>query len=237
MQVFVRVLQWIYYFVHCAGLLAVILENVLGITWSQGGVEPPIRTFLRVVEACIPEFHWSVDVLHLTDYLQPHTRVRVFLRGCRKVFCTRVPPALKPFGSRTLRECLGAYPHTPRSHYSQNQQINLLVYEANIKDMVKDGTLSLDDVVIVAADRAEGLTYRQQMTVNVCPTLTCHNTYLTVLSVKDVVLDTPVAQREFFRKLHDCERLGLQGLPPWLIRSLPPGSILIDSRMFYSTLG
>ena len=43
------------------------------------------------------------------------------------------------------------------------------------------------------------------------PTLTTHNTYLFVASVKDVVKGVPDIDRLIFRKLHPAERLTLQG--------------------------
>ena len=58
------------------------------------------------------------------------------------------------------------------------------------------------------------------------PTLTCHNAYLLVLSVADVINDVADEEREFFRWLHDSERLALQGLPPDMLQDLPCGKAI-----------
>jgi site-specific DNA-cytosine methylase len=222
-KVFLQVLAWTYFFVKCGGLIGVVLENVVGITNQIGGREAIIDVFLRALREFIPEFDWRCDVLHLADYLVPHTRVRVFLRGLRKTIAAVVPPPLKPFGAGNLRSFLGAYPHTPRSSWTSPMRQNLLEYEKTIESMVSLGTLDLRDVVVIAVDRAADKAYDQQMTRNACPTLTCSNQYLAVLSVEDVVNKTPDHEREFFRRVHDCERLLFQTLPPDLWLQLPSG--------------
>ena len=71
-------------------------------------------------------------------------------------------------------------------------------------------------------DRADGMVYKQTWTQNASPTLTLHNHYLMIFSVKDVVDHTPDDQREFFRKFLPGERLALQGIPPEVAEILGP---------------
>ena len=212
-QVFLRVLMWLYFFVKSAGLLGCILENVLGITYQYDGLESTMSIFVSVLQKFMPEFAWSVDILKATDYLLPHTRVRVFLRGIRKEIAAVVPAVLPPFGSRTLEEALGDFPNCVRTDLSEPQQNNLKKFEMMIVDCLKEGKINRDDLVVVPVDRADNKTYDQNMTINAAPTLTCHNAYLFILSAGDVIDGTPDEQRRFFRKFKNCERLTLQGLP------------------------
>lgn len=74
-RVFMRVVQWLVYFIYSCGLLAVVLENVVGITHaSNDGYESVVAKFVRVLESQCPQFAWRVDVLGAVDYLLPHTR-------------------------------------------------------------------------------------------------------------------------------------------------------------------
>ena len=187
-----RLLLWIYFFVKCGGLLGCILENVIGITHSSNGLESPMSKFLRVLRKHMPEMHWCVETLSATDYALPHTRVRVFLKGLRKVIGP-MPWCLRPFGKKHLREFLGAYPHTPRHYFASNQQRNIKDYEDTIRTMVEDGELNREDVVVIAADRAKDKVYKQQITINNCPTLTTKNVYLVVLSVTLSIWNVPLA--------------------------------------------
>eukprot|EP00973_Karenia_brevis_P063486 8822954-Karenia_brevis.AAC.1 len=66
----------------------------------------------------------------------------------------------------------------------------------------------------------EDSTYNQTLSVNECPTLTCHNAYLFVISVGCVVRGVADGEREFFRKLLPAERLQLQGFPGSICRHL-----------------
>ena len=179
--------------------------------------------FLRALRTRLPEFTWSVDTLKLVEYKVPHSRIRVFLRGGRKLMCDSVPAPLKPFGTSSLRSFLGPYPHTPRTRFTQPQRENLEEHEQRIRNMVSDGKLQMHDIVVVAADRSQNAAWNTCISINVCPTLTTCNQYLVCLSVHDVVHRTPDSQREFFRKIHDCERLLLQSLPPSLYLDLPTG--------------
>jgi site-specific DNA-cytosine methylase len=84
----VRIVEWVYLFVKCAGLLGCVLENIVGITHETDGVESAMSKFLRVLQPFLPEFAWSVDILSATDYLLPHTRTRVFLKDLREIIAT-----------------------------------------------------------------------------------------------------------------------------------------------------
>mgnify|MGYP003309702386 CR=1 FL=1 len=110
------------------------------------------------------EFAWKVDILKATEYMLPQTRVRVFLRGIRKLISNTVPPCLPPFGHRDIRECLGDFPYTPRSAYTGPQQRNLKQFEQVICRRVREGTLEMDDVVFVSVDRSQDRIYEQIIT-------------------------------------------------------------------------
>ena len=113
--------------VHTGGLLLVCLENVKGILKEQEGLSV-MHMFQTTLETCIPEFIWRVDTLALHQYMCPQTRVRVFLRGIRRVVSSCVPAPLPPWGSRPLREALARdVAPTPREKLSAPQQANLLV--------------------------------------------------------------------------------------------------------------
>lgn len=218
--VFLRILEWLVYFIKCAGLLGCILENVLGITHEHAGREPVIRRFLEVLRQYCPEFDWTVDVLRAVDYCLPQSRVRVFLRGLRKFVAMSIPKPLAAFGRRHIRDILGKFPHTTRSELTLTQQDNLLDFENKIVNMVSAGTLDMSDVVVVPVDRADGKVYKQHISVNCLPTLTTHNVYLFVLSVADVVNEVPDEEREFCRKVMAAERLTSQGFPAELLFGL-----------------
>ena len=221
-KVFLRILQWVVYFIKCAGLIGVILENVVGIRTRREGRESVMDIFERALNKWCPEFCWRVDQLALVEYMCPQSRVRVFLRGMRRCIASPCPPCLKPFGSRFLRSCLGKFGHTPRSSLCENQQQNLIYMEAKIRQQVLDGKLQLEDVVVVSVDRGPGLTYPQTISVNVAPTFTTSNSSLFVWSVRGVADKTPDDQREFFRKFRNSERLALQGFPPDIVFQLSP---------------
>ena len=152
-SVFLRVLEWVMWLIHHGGLLVVILENVVGITQKTSGREPMIAVMLRTLRSFCPEFRWDVVVLRATDYMLPHTRVRVFLRGCRDICVPRgMPSALRPFGTRDIREVLKpTLPHIPRLSLSFQQRINLKSFEAKIKNCVIMGQLEINDIVIFPA--------------------------------------------------------------------------------------
>ena len=223
-QVFIRVLTWVVYLIFTGGLIGCILENVPGILHvTPDGREPVATSFLDVLRKFCPMFDWQVCKLELQDYLFPQSRVRVFLRGLRKVFAECVPPPLAPWGRRHLRDALGKSPHTPRDTWSVPQQRNIADCEENIKSLQSKGKLNLDDVVVVPADRShsEEIIYNSSMSINCVPTLTTHNTYLCVMSVRDVVHEVADSEREYFRKLTGPERLGLQAFPPDIAELVP----------------
>lgn len=113
--------------VHTGGLLLVCLENVKGILLEHEGVSV-MHMFQTTLETCIPEFIWRVDTLALHQYMCPQTRIRVFLRGIRRVVSSCVPAPLRPWGARPLREALARdVAPTPRRQLSVSQQANLLV--------------------------------------------------------------------------------------------------------------
>ena len=219
-KVFMRLIEWIVFLAHCGGLLMVVIENVPGVLSSYGGLESAMNKFIRILKEAVPFFHWTWDILRLVDYYCPQTRIRAFLRGIRKVISSYVPPPLRPFGRRTLKEALGTFPHTPRASFSHQQQINIGVYEDRIRAMVNQRRLGLEDVVVIAPDRQDKRTYPQRMSVNVAPTFTTHNDDLLILSVADVVARVPDNERLFFRKFLASERLTIQGLPAKMLLKL-----------------
>ena len=212
-RVFFRILVWIYFLVHCGGLLGVVLENVTGIAMRYDNREPVILMFLRVLRQHIPEFAWTVDRLRLRDFKIPHARVRMFLRGIRRVICHEVPPPLKPFGERPIREVLGKnIPNILLSDLSEPQQHNLAMYENTIIQQFNTGRFAKGDIVMFPVDRVEdAVSYKGSISINICPTLTCSNRYLLVSTISDIVDNVPYEKREFFRWLANVERLTLQG--------------------------
>ena len=74
-EVFLRLLAWTVYAIKACGLLAVILENVFGITHVSNGRAPVNYWWLKILRQTCPEFEWSVEVLRLVDFLSPQTRV------------------------------------------------------------------------------------------------------------------------------------------------------------------
>ena len=117
------------------GLLGLVLENVIGITYETGGREAVVLRFLRLMQELCPEFVFKVDILKIIDYMFPQTRVRVFLRGFRKCISEAVPPTLPGFGRQGLRSLLGKFPNTPRSHLSELQQDNLKQIETRLSKL------------------------------------------------------------------------------------------------------
>ena len=224
-KVFCRVLEWVYMLAKCGGLLCAILENVEGITWALGGREPMMTMLLRIVTQMIPEFAWGVDTCYLPHYGIPHTRTRVFLRGIRRSIADAVPPVLPKLGiERTLHDVLGKFPNIIRSGLTWPQKNNITSYERMIRAKFADGALTLADWVVFAYDRAADRVYKQQLTKNLCPTLTTNNKYLMVADVAGVVNRVPDAYRRIFRPLMNTERLALQGFEPSIAIDLRPAS-------------
>ena len=187
-HVFMTVISWVAYLIATGGLLGCVLENVVGITHvTRDGREPVSEKFLRALRLHCPSFAWTIDRLELANYLTPHSRVRIFIRGLRKIIAAIVPPPLPGWGRRHLREALAAnMPHTPRSAWTARQQKNILDSEELVISEVQRGKLEMDDVVVVPADRSHDfeLVYESNFSRNVCPTLTTHNNSLIVMSVQ-----------------------------------------------------
>ncbi|CAK0886992.1 unnamed protein product, partial [Prorocentrum cordatum] len=185
-QVFHRILDWVFYMVHCCGLLCAIVENVPGIkTVLADGREAPIDQYVRLLEQHVPEFTWRVETLKLVDYLCPQNRA---------------------------------------------QQRNLKAYENRIRSLVEEGRAPRNSTAVASFDRAEGMGFNTTLSVDVSPTLTCRSFYFAVLSVEDVVSDTPDENRRLFRKLTSPERFALQGFPP-------STALQIDSKLAVFSTG
>ena len=207
--VFLKVLQWVVCSIKCCGLIACVLENVVGITWEADGKPPIIWWWLDVLRRLCPEFTWAVRKLELIKYKSPQTRVRIFLVGLRSLVGA-LPDVLPPFGPASLRSILGKFPPT-RIQLCSNQKANLGTYAQTIKEMFQEGRLKLEDVVVISVDRATGKVYLQQMVVNRIGTLTTNSSCLMVLDVKGVVEDLPDEEREFVRHVRESEKLVAQG--------------------------
>ena len=105
-------------------------------------------------------------------------------------------------------------------------KVTPLVYEDKVRALAQTGELARGDIVILAADRADGKTYSQMISTNVFPTLTCNNRYIWIADVSGILDNLPDAQREFWRFPLNCERLSLQGFPPEVALDLSPASAL-----------
>ncbi len=235
--VFMQVIKWVAYLIATGGLLGCILENVVGLTHcTADGHEPVSDKFLRALRKFCPQFSWRIDRLELVNYLLPQTRVRVFIRGMRKIIAASVPDPLPAWGSTSLRSCLAPnMPHTPRKTFTKTQQKNIKDSEELVKSSVKKGLLSMDDLVVTSADRSnsEELMTHIILTRNVCPTLTTHNVYLLIMSVKDIVNDVEDSEREFFRLFLLPERLQLMGFPASVALTLPKSRVVFASGNAY----
>ena len=153
-KVFYRILEWVVWMIHNFGLLGVIIENVKGLLAEFDENESAKAKFMRVLITHCPSFDWSCDVLQLEDYLCPSRRCRVFIRGINKQICPSIPPCLPAWGKRHISEILGNFVNTPRNSLTLAQQRNLIYYESEIIRRVRDGRLSVDDIVVFSIDRA-----------------------------------------------------------------------------------
>ena len=223
-SVFVRVLQWALWYIKFAGLLGVILENVVGITHKVNGATKPIMdVFLAILRREAPEFHWQVDTLQAREYQLPQARVRVFLRGVRKSLCPTMPQVLPPLGRCDLKKILAKLPNTARTDLTVQQRQNLTYYEKMIKKDHRDGWLEGSDIVAFNVDRSPQRVFAANYTANMFPTITCHTIYLFVASVDDVVDDVPDHMRKHFRQPSLAELFQAQGFPADTIMKLPKG--------------
>ena len=236
-RVFMAVVRWIVFFIYSAGLLGCILENVVGLTHQTAdGREATSDKFLRALRTHCPQFNWSLEVLHLVDYMEPQTRTRVFIRGLNKIIASAIPPPLPAFGTRNLREALSPnISYTPRHTLTQCMQTNLAEFEKQAGQAVAGGKLGIDDVIVCPIDRshAEEVVYAARWSVNCSPTLTTHNQYLFVLSVRDIIEQVGDSKREFFRFFTKPERLQLQGFPPKYALDLPEDKIIFAAGNSY----
>ena len=95
---------------------------------------------------------------------------------------------------------------------------------------IENGKLSVDDVVVCAADRAKGKVYRQHITVGAVPTLTTSNKYLFIVACDEIANKVPIENRQLFRWLHPLERLCLQGFDPAI-------GVHMTAKIIYKTTG
>ena len=226
----VTVVLWVAILVRKHGLLACILENVVGFKTGWSGRQPTSDHWMKILALFLPEFSWRVDTLALSDYMRPQSRVRVFIRGLRRSVAESVPPCLPPFGKCALRNVLVlGWPTHPRDRLTKQQQQNLLDYEETIRNLYHVGKALPDDIVVVALDRAKGNVFRQNYRINQVPTLTCNNRYLFLMSVADVINQVEDKNKEFFRFLLETERLTLQGFPPEAARDFPSDGLVLKA--------
>ena len=181
--------------------------------------------FIRILERVCPEFHWGVETMHLRQYLSPQIRVRVFLKGVRKVVPALLP-ALAPFGQRPLADIMGNFPNMLRSDLTRPQRINLAGYERHIKKLVNIGKANRGDLVIFNVDRAFLKTYAAAVHINRMPTLTTNSRYMCVMGVSDVIDNVVDSKRTYFRFVHNAEKLVAQGFPKRVALELSPAMAL-----------
>ena len=227
----VAVVLWVAILIRKHGLLACILENFANITTPYGSSYWRMTEHsMKVLDLFLPEFSWRIDTLALSDYMRPQTRVRVFIRGLRRSVAESVPPCLPPFGKCTLRSVLvQGWPSCPRDHLTRQHQENLVDYEEIIRNLYQAGKALPGDICVIALDRAKGKVFRQNYRINQVPTLTCHNRYLFLISVADVINQVEDKSREFFRFLLETERLALQGFPPEAARDFPSDGLVLKA--------
>ena len=213
-DVFVEVVKWTVRAIKNGGLLAVILENVLGVLQDVGGKMSFMKQLLATLEKEVPEFTWEVVTLKAVDYYLAQSRVRVFLRGMRNNLLGSagvLPAVLEPFGKRDLAEFLDmSLPATPREQLTRPQQQNLNNFINKLKGDKKAGLLDDVSFAIFAVDRAEGKVFQARYHKDICPTLTCNNKYLFIVSVTDLG-EKADDEMLCFRFFHPRERFRLQG--------------------------
>ena len=89
------------------------------------------------------------------------------------------------------------------------------------------GSVTIDDVAVVALDRGEGKNWGQTCSINKVPTLTCANRYLFLLSLHD--LEAADNLRQYFRFLQPTERLILQGFHASVASNLKDPALVIKA--------
>ena len=231
-DVFVTVVKWVIKAIKNGGLIAVLLENVVGILQEIGGKRSFMSQVMDVLGAEAPEFLWEVAILYGEDYCIPQSRKRVFLRGMRIVFLghgRELPPVLEPFGKRSLEELLDlTLPATPREQLTGPQQTNLMSMLATLKKDKEAGVLDGVKFAVFAVDRAEGKVYKARYKKDVCPTLTCSNKYLFVVSLIDLEFEDDDL-KICFRFVHPSERLRLQGFGMEVYDALPSDACAVKA--------
>ena len=130
---FIRIFQWALVMIKCCGLMGLVIENVVGITYETNGREPVVSRFMELMKNLCPEFSFVVDIAKAVDYQCPQTRVRVFIRGVRKCISEQVPAMLPPFGTRSIRSLLGKFPSDRRADLTPPQQHNLKQIEMRLQ--------------------------------------------------------------------------------------------------------
>ena len=74
--VFLRILEWLWFFVKTGCLIGCILENVVGLLHQINGEESAGSKFVRVLREFLPEFDWAICTLDTLQYAFPHTHTR-----------------------------------------------------------------------------------------------------------------------------------------------------------------
>ena len=226
----VTVVLWVAILIRKHGLLACILENVVGFKTGWSGRQPTSDHWMKILALFLPEFSWRVDTLALSDYMRPQSRVRVFIRGLRRSVAESVPRCLPPFGKCTFRNVLvHAWPTYPRWCLTQQHQKNLVNYEAIIRNLYVAGKIlpddpRYDDICVVELNHDSPF-----YMINQVPALTINNRYLFLISVADVINQVEDKSREFFRFLLETERLALQGFPPEAARDFPSDGLVLKA--------
>ena len=229
-DVFGMVLTWMVRSIKEGCLVASLIENVKGTMQRSGGEEAFMKKVLRVLTNEVTEFAWEITVLNAQDYMLAQSRTRVFLRGMRKTFMSgpRLPPVLSPLGTRPLKDFLDPdAPATSRGDLTSHMHQNLKDMKIKVKADLQAGILEGCDVVAFPLDRAQGKTYKQSYRKDICPTLTCNNKYLYVMSVRD--MEKPDDEKEFARFLLPKERLVLQGFRADVYDKLPTESTVVKA--------
>lgn len=212
-DVFTRVLRWTIHFIRSGGLLFVILENVLGTMQNINGCPYFMLRVIGALRSEVPEFLWDVHRVNTEDYMVPHHRERVYLRGLRRSWCgVALPKPLQPFG-RVHLDCFIDFsiPNIRRASLSKNLRRNMIVHELRVRCMISRGALEVGRLACFSVDRAAGKTFALNIYVDRVPTLTTKNNFLFLISTDD--MDVADQQRKCFRFLAPSERLALQGIP------------------------
>jgi len=211
-KVFIAVINWILWLAERHGLIGICLENVKGTMNCIAGREPFYPRLKKILEDVLPMFRYRIDTLEAEDYKSCAKRTRVLLRGLHVKFAPQgVPPPLPPMPKVELKDNLGKFPNTDTTTMTKPQQQNLKDQDKYILRERKAGRIPEDAIVMFAADRAFGMVYKPELTVNRAPCLTCHNRYLFLVKASEAGL--PKEQRSLYRFAHPAERLHWQGFP------------------------